>query len=148
VGFVHRLRAESLGQRQAGHGDILSGVPEAVEDHDGFVTHLTLDRLRVDQVDDGPAAQQIHRTLNGRDLVGQTVMRRVDDFQQSAGQAGVLCDQPGDHTQIRVGHVLLHLQINHDLRLGRNADALQRLLDLLGSKLLGHKYTLKVRGRF
>ena len=84
------------------------------------------------------AAQQIDRLLDRGDAVGQAEMRRVDDFQQGAGQTRVLADQPGDAAQIRVGHDLLHLQVDHDLRLRRYADALQDLLNLLGGEFVGH----------
>ncbi|MNF90610.1 hypothetical protein D3C84_731800 [compost metagenome] len=148
IGFIAGLGANALGQGQAGHRHVLGGVPEPVQGDDGVVVHLALDRLRIDQVDDRATAQQIHRALDRGDLVAQAVIRRVDDFQQGARETRVLGNQLRDHVQIRVGHVLLHLQIHHDLRLGRHADALQGLLDLFGSQLLGHKYTLWVRRRF
>ncbi|MNP35499.1 hypothetical protein D3C76_1288340 [compost metagenome] len=148
IRFIAIFNADALGQGQTGHGHVLSGVPETVQGDDGVVIHLALDRLRIDQVDDRAAAQQIHRTLDRGNLVAQAVIRRIDDFQQGTGKARILGDQLGDDFQIRVGHVLLHLQIHHDLRLGRYADALQGLLDLFASQLLGHVCTLWVRRRF
>ncbi len=145
IGFIAVLYADALGQGQAGHGHVLSGVPETVQGDNGVVIHLALDRLRIDQVDDRTAAQQIHRALDRSNLVAQPVVRRIDDLQQGPGKSRILGDQFGNDFQVRIGHVLLHLQIHHDLRLGRYADALQGLLDLFGSQLLGHLCTLWVR---
>ncbi|MNH16939.1 hypothetical protein D3C79_765910 [compost metagenome] len=64
IGLIHRLRADALGQGQAGHGHILRGIPETVEGDDGVVAHLTFDRLGVDQVDNRTTAEQVHRTLD------------------------------------------------------------------------------------
>ncbi|MCY1434095.1 hypothetical protein D9M71_501400 [compost metagenome] len=138
IGLVRRLYAGTLGQRQAGHRDVLGGIPEAVEGDDGLVAHLALDRLGVDQVDDRTAAQQVHRTLDRTDLVGQPEVRRVDQLEQGAGEARVLGNQLGDGFQVWVRHVLLELQSDHDLRLRRDGDALQGLLDLFGAEFLGH----------
>ena len=46
-------------------------------------------------------------------------MRRIDQLEQGAGQPWVLGNQLGDGFQVRVRHVLLELQVNHDLRLRR-----------------------------
>ncbi len=142
VGLVRGLDTGALGQGQAGHRHVLGGVPEAVEGNDGLVAHLAFDRLGVDQVDDRTAAQQVHRTLDRTDLVGQAKMRRIDQLEQGAGQPWVLGNQLGDGFQVRVRHVLLELQVNHDLRLRRDGDALQGLLDLFGAEFLGHTCTL------
>ena len=69
-------------------------------------------------------------------------MRRIDQLEQGARQPRVLCDQFGNGFQVRVRHVLLELQIDHDLRLRRDGDALQGLLDLFGGEFLGHACTL------
>lgn len=139
VGFVHRFVADPLGQAQAAHGHVLGGVPETVEGDDGVVAHLTLDRLGVDQVDHRTTAQQVHRALDRSDAIGQAEERRVHQFQESPGKARVLADQPGNVLQVRIGHDLLHLQVDHDLGLRRHADALQGLADLLGGEFLDHE---------
>ena len=65
-------------------------------------------------------------------------MRRIDDFQQRPGQSRVLTNQLGDGLEIGLRHQLLHLQINHDLRLGRHADAVQKFLNLPFAELYCH----------
>ncbi|MNI71857.1 hypothetical protein D3C73_1277580 [compost metagenome] len=75
-------------------------------------------------------------------------MRRVDQLEQGAGEARVLGNQLGDGFQVRVGHVLLELQVDHDLRLRRDGNALQGLLDLFGAEFLGHTYILVEDGGF
>ena len=40
---------------------------------------------------------------------------------------------------------LFHLQIDHDLRLWRHADALQHLLDIFSGEFLGHGDTTEAR---
>ncbi|MOA33370.1 hypothetical protein D3C78_1546620 [compost metagenome] len=75
-------------------------------------------------------------------------MRGVDQLEQGAREARVLGNQLGDGFQVRVRHVLLELQVDHDLRLRRDGDALQGLLDLFGAEFLGHTCTLVWDRRF
>jgi hypothetical protein len=63
------------------------------------------------------------------------------------GKSRVLADQLGDGLQVGIGHHLLHLQIDHDLRLRRHADALQYLADLLGGKFGDMVAGRKLTGR-